>query len=249
MAGSDARGESRLDSTHSSSPLRSSPLAQTRQLVLVLVKDWESVDGAMQCYERADVDAPWQAIGTSAPVVVGRNGLAWGRGLHDPQSSGPGKTEGDGKAPAGAFRLSCAFGYAPTDQAGAVKLPYLQLTSALECVDDAQSAHYNQIIDRSLLTAPDWRSSEQMLRPDERYRWGVVVDHNADPALPQAGSCIFLHIWERASVGTAGCTAMEPARLEGLLRWLDPATRPVLVQLPEREFQRLRSRWELPALI
>ena len=42
---------------------------------------------------------------TAAPVSVGRNGAAWGLGLHAAQPQGPQKQEGDGRAPAGVFTL------------------------------------------------------------------------------------------------------------------------------------------------
>jgi D-alanyl-D-alanine dipeptidase len=60
------------------------------------------------------------------------------------------------------------------------------------------------------------------------------------------GSCIFLHIWAGPSKGTAGCTAMPQPRLETLLRWLDAKKRPLLVQLPEAVYARLRDAWRLP---
>ena len=70
-----------------------------------------------------------------------------------------------------------------------------------------------------------------MRRDDILYKWGVVVDHNA-AAIPGAGSCIFLHIWKSSSAPTAGCTAMPESDLVRLLRWLDPARHPILIQLP-----------------
>jgi D-alanyl-D-alanine dipeptidase len=87
-----------------------------------------------------------------------------------------------------------------------------------------------------------------MLRPDGEYRWGVVVDHNTDPVTAGAGSCIFLHIWLGPGVGTTGCTAMSQEQLEGLLARLDPARRPLLVQLPRPEYKKLRRHWKLPSL-
>lgn len=78
------------------------------------------------------------------------------------------------------------------------------------------------------------------------YRWGVVVEHNAAPPVAGKGSCIFLHIWQAADKGTAGCTAMEQTNLEELMRWLDAKKRPVLAQLPEGEHKRLRAAWRLP---
>ncbi len=222
------------------------PLAESRQMVLVITPDWNAVDGTLWRYERTSTKDAWQQIASGIPVVVGKNGLAWGRGLHAPQSgTGPVKREGDGKSPAGIFRLSRAFGYASAAEAGAIRLPYTHLTGTIECVDDVKSAHYNTILDRSRVTA-DWHSAEKMREQKDYYRWGVVVDHNAAPINKGGGSCIFLHIWNRAGSGTAGCTAMEGDRMEALMRWLDPAAKPLLVQLTEAEYQRLSKSWQLP---
>jgi hypothetical protein len=42
---------------------------------------------------------------------------------------------------------------------------------------------------------------------------------------------------------------MDPPSMEGLLRRLDSKKRPVLVQLPQAEFERLRKVWGLTAPI
>ncbi|MGE0130490.1 MAG: L,D-transpeptidase [Blastocatellales bacterium] len=226
------------------------PLASSRQLTLVTTAGWNVVDGEMTRYERDSINHEWKIVGEKISAVVGRNGMAWGKGLHgEPPVSGkdsyPVKKEGDGRAPAGIFNLSSAFGYAPRKQAGDVKLPYVQAIATLECVDDPQSAHYNKVLDRAGIKNPDWKSSEQMRREDGQYRWGVIVDHNAKGEAG-CGSCIFLHIWDAPGKGTAGCTAMEAARMEEVLRWLNAKKRPVLVQLPQAEFERLRKVWGLP---
>jgi D-alanyl-D-alanine dipeptidase len=182
-------------------------------------------------------------------VVVGKSGLGWGIGIRNvPRASGPIKKEGDGKAPAGIFRLSATFGYAPA-QPSAWKMPYIALTKSVECVDDPRSKFYNRIVDRSSVS-PDWNSSEHMLLGDERYQWGMVVDHNsankARSAIPGAGSCIFLHIWRDPETTTVGCTAMSQADIETMLAWLDPMRSPILVQLPEAQYKSLRKSWKLP---
>ncbi len=226
-------------------------LAQSKQLILVTTKDWNAVDGELRSYERAPNGKSWQRKGETFAVVVGRNGMAWGKGLHgEPMAlASPGdpiKKEGDGRAPAGVFRLSSAFGYAPKDKSGNVKLPYLQATAMSECVDDTRSAYYNRLVERDKIANPDWQTSEEMRRKDELYRLGVVVDHNAGKPEAGAGSCIFLHIWSGAGKGTAGCTAMEPKRMEELLSWIDPKKNPVLVQIPQAAFERLRESLGLP---
>ena len=91
----------------------------------------------------------------------------------------------------------------------------------------------------------DWHSSEQMRRDDVLYQWGVVVEHNP-AAIPGAGSCIFLHIWRNSAAPTAGCTAMAESDLVRLLRWLDPAQHPILVQMPGEVYQSIRTKYDLP---
>jgi len=234
-----------VDSMRMNSSL-SEALTESSQLIFVTTSGWDAVDGEMRLYERGSINDQWEAFGDKIPVVVGRNGMAWGRGLHvGAIGEGPVKREGDGRSPAGVFSLSSAFGYAPPEQAGDVKLPYVQAVATLECVDDSQSAHYNRIIDRGAVENPDWKSSERMWRDDDQYRWGVVVDHNPKSA-PGCGSCVFLHVWEAPGKGTAGCVAMNSSSMEGVLRWLDAKKRPVLAQLPWAEFERLRTAWGLP---
>ena len=101
--------------------------------------------------------------------------------------------------------------------------------------------------DRGATVTVDWNSSEHMLR-EEVYRWGLVVDHNADPVTPGAGSCIFMHIWRGPGHGTVGCTAMPQEKLESVIGWLDPARKPLLVQLPLAQYENLKKRWRLPDL-
>jgi L,D-peptidoglycan transpeptidase YkuD (ErfK/YbiS/YcfS/YnhG family) len=226
---------------------RPAALAAARQMILVTTADWSSVTGQLSRFSRAKVTEPWAAVGDEIPIVVGRSGLAWGRGVHgNPPDTGPVKHEGDGKAPAGIFRLSSAFGYAARDAVSFIKMPYTQATSTIECVDDADSTRYNRLVDRSQSRTIDWKSSEQMLRPDDLYRLGVVVEHNANTPLPGGGSCIFLHIWSGPSNGTSGCTAMDASRIEELLAWLDPDESPILVQLTKPLYLKLSESWGLP---
>jgi len=217
---------------------------------VVTTQDWNAAAGTLQVYERPHARKKWKAAGTPIQVVVGKNGLGWGAGVATEAgrraAADPIKREGDGKSPAGIFRLSTAFGYAAQEPPGWM-MPYMNLTPSVECVDDAHSKFYNRVLDRATVV-PDWSSSEQMLRPDGEYRWGLVVDHNAAPMTPGAGSCIFLHIWLGPGQGTTGCTAMAQEQLENLLARLDPARTPLLAQLPRPQYKKLRRHWKLPAL-
>jgi L,D-peptidoglycan transpeptidase YkuD (ErfK/YbiS/YcfS/YnhG family) len=178
-------------------------------------------------------------------IVVGRNGMAWDATL-PPVAIAPVKEEGDGRSPAGAFALGPAFGLAPREQAPWWKGSYVQETATLECVDDPSSRYYNQLVDRALVE-PDWTSSEKMAEVGEAYRWGVVVEYNTTDIRRGKGSCIFLHIGGDQGKGTAGCTAMAAPALDAVMRWLDPAAKPALVQMPSPVLDVVRGAWKLPA--
>jgi L,D-peptidoglycan transpeptidase YkuD (ErfK/YbiS/YcfS/YnhG family) len=220
-----------------------------RQLVVVTTGGWTNVDGQLQCFERAS-DGKWKQHGKSIAVVVGHSGLGLTAGFIYPIPTFaplPAKHEGDGRSPAGVLGLPTAFGYAPPREARWIKLPYIQCTDSVECVDDGKSSHYNQVFDARSVEKRDWNSSEQMHRKDELYRWGVVVDHNAGRQ-PGNGSCIFLHIWRGPHDGTTGCTAMEERDLKRLMGWLDPIAKPLLVQFPQTEYLQLQKLWQLPMI-
>ena len=220
-------------------------LDRSQQLVVVTAADWNATLAKLRRFERRR-GGWWRELLPPVDVVLGRAGMAWGAGVHPAtDGAGPLKREGDGRAPAGIFRLVEAFGFAAPQEAGIVRIRYRQLTDGTEGIDDPQSRHYNRIVEPGSVGEPDWKSSEQMRV--EPYRWGAVVAHNWDQ-VPGAGSCIFLHVWEGAGVPTAGCTAMAEAEMLRLLRWLDRSNNPLLVQLPAAEYRRLRSAWKLPEL-
>jgi len=218
---------------------------ESRQLVLSLSASWDQTRALLQAYERSATQATWTPVGAPFEASLGRAGLAWGRGLHPQGLEGPQKREGDGRSPAGVFDLRLVTGYANAAVAGS-RLPYREATATLRCVDDARSSRYNQLVDEATVTR-DWSSAEDMRRKDDLYRLLVWVGHNDAPVVPGGGSCIFLHLREGPEATTSGCTAFEPEAMERLLRWLDPAARPVLVQLPEAEYRRLAARWGLGA--
>lgn len=220
-------------------------LDDCRQLLVVTSRDWDAVAAQMRCFQRASGRSGWTEVWPPADAVLGRTGFAWGRGLHGTvKTGGPVKREGDGKAPAGVFRVVEAFGFASVEDAKIQRLPYRQLTAHTEGIDDPASRHYNRLVEGRSVAAKDWTSSERM-RSIEPYRWGAVVGHNWDQ-VPGGGSCIFLHVWEGAGVPTSGCTAMPESQMLRVLRWLDERKNPILVQLPVDEYRRVRAAWKLP---
>ncbi len=227
------------------------PWAQSRQMVVVTTADWGATSGELRRYER-DAGGTWREAGAAVPVVIGRTGAAWGTGLHEVPAGddGPVKHEGDGRSPAGVFTIGEAFGYA---SGAATGLRYQALDANDWCVDVDGSPYYNRIVDSSDVGAAAVKDSTEPMRRDlhadgdQRYRLGFVIDNNPRGERG-AGSCIFGHLWKSPDSTTAGCTAMAPASMESLLRWLDADRRPVFVLLPAAEYQRLQHDWKLPAL-
>lgn len=230
-----------------------SPIPQnTRQLLVVTTGAWSSISGTLRRFERdASASSQWRAVGEPFQIVVGRSGLGWGKGLHVPRSTGPQKHEGDGRAPAGAFLLTSAFGYDDEVNTG---LPYLRSTETTDCVDDSESPLYNQVLDGAKVSA-SYASHEEMRRADDQYKVGIIVAHNGsglygtegrpEPVMG-GGSCIFLHVWAGPESATSGCTAMPEERLRDILAWLVESENPVLVQLTRRETMRLMRPWGIP---
>jgi L,D-peptidoglycan transpeptidase YkuD (ErfK/YbiS/YcfS/YnhG family) len=214
---------------------------QTKQLVTAVVEDWTSTHARMTLWQRTL--SGWEPVGDQWPAVIGKAGSGWGIGIAPPGREGPTKKEGDLKSPAGVFAFRTAYGYAEDAPKG-WRMPYEQSTD-LECIDDAASEHYTKIVDRKQV-ASDWQSAEQMRRDDALYEWVLDVAHNPD-AKPGAGSCIFLHVWGGPESSTAGCTAMDKSKLEGLMSKLDPANQPLYVLLPRAEYRLVAPVWGLPA--
>lgn len=232
------------------------PWSNAQQVVVVVTPDWNANQGALRTFERAD--GKWRQVGESEPVTVGRNGSAWGLGLHPdlqtrPQTrsqAGPLKHEGDGRSPAGVFGIGDAFGYA---RHADTALPYDAMQASHYCMDVSGSPLYNRIVDaRSVGTEAVAGSTEPMRLDlhsagDQRYRLGFVIEHNPQ-AKRDAGSCIFAHLWRKPAESTAGCTAMADPTMARLLAWLRPDQHPVFVLLPADEYASLRDAWQFPAL-
>lgn len=215
--------------------------------MVVTTAGWDATSATLRRFVRDG--AGWRADGPSIDAVVGRGGLGWGRGLHGDGApagrEGQPKVEGDGRAPAGVFWVRSAFGYAPSPPAG-TRVPYARVTETWRCVDDPDSSRYNQVFDAAGVEET-WKSAEDMLRPDDLYRWVVVIGHNDPPARPRGGSCIFFHVWSGRGAPTVGCTAMAMEEMEKLVTWIDPDGT-VVVALPDAEYQALRAGWNLPSM-
>jgi D-alanyl-D-alanine dipeptidase len=206
------------------------------QLLFVTTKDWNTKEGKLQRYERgtSNDDTQWVKVGKSIDIILGRNGLGWGKGLHTiPKNAQYIKKEGDGKSPAGLFSLGHGFGY----NNFSIDFPYTTYKRTDHCVDDSKSQWYNQIID-STKVKKDYKSFEHMKLKNHLYKYGITVNHNPDQ-ITNAGSCIFMHIRSENGKGTAGCTAMKEKEIITILKWLKQEQQPLLLQLPKKEISNI----------
>ena len=221
------------------------PGIDVKQLILSVAPDWSSNQGSLQRFERG-ADGRWKKVGDAVPVLYGKHGLAWGRGVRGVDQPGLHKREGDGRTPAGAFALGRIYGNDPHLPDGA-DFPYHQVTAVDAWPDDPTNPFYNQHVTVDAAHPPAWFASQRMRTGDPAYRWRVEIRHNADPIEPGAGSATFFHIRRGDTRPTAGCTTMAEPALHDLVVWLRTEAHPTYVLLPRAEYLRLWKAWDLPA--
>lgn len=213
-------------------------LKNSEQILIVVTKDWNAAQGNL-CYYEKKKDK-WLKASNDINMGLGYSGLGWGSGLINFEKSvGPVKHEGDGRSPAGVFNLSYSFGYLPIDSLSWLKYPYKQVTTNIECVDDTTSKYYNTLVDVNKIPKT-WKRSERMRGVGNHYKYGIIVEHNSNPPIPGCGSCIFIHVWEGLGKSSSGCTTLSEEEIIRLLRWLDAKKNPLLIQLPEIEYNKVK---------
>lgn len=213
----------------------SSPIANSKQLIISLSPDDQATDSEISLWEKKR--NRFQLIKTF-PAKIGRNGLTIK------------KQEGDGKSPAGIFKVYSAFGQ---NQSIPSKMPYRQVDQNSHCIDDVAHPDYNKIVHNFHKPADSSLSTENLKQVGAPYELALTVDYNGmnqGQPIPGKGSCIFLHIWKRDKnempVPTAGCTSMSRAHLYELAYWLKPKKSPRLIQMTQSQYQAKRKAWCLP---
>ena len=181
------------------------------------------------------------------PVLFGKNGLAWGRGLAGQDEAGRHKTERDGRAPAGIFRIGKIYTYDPALPPGA-NFPFHQVTKADAWIDDPSRPDYNRFVTiDDPEHPPPWFRKQKMRHNDFAYRWLVEIRHNSDPPVPNEGSAIFFHIRRGVQRPTSGCTTMAEGELVRMIKWLRADRVPCYVLLPVAVYREKAAVWQLPA--
>ena len=145
--------------------------------------------------------------------AIGRNGAV----------SALAKREGDGGTPLGAWPMTELFWRIDRVTLPSTALPASPIAPDHGWCDAPLEAAYN-----SLIARPCTASHETLWRADELYDLLVVLDHNRNPAVPFAGSAIFLHCAKPGYPPTAGCIALARPDLEQVLAQARPGDRVVV---------------------
>jgi L,D-peptidoglycan transpeptidase YkuD (ErfK/YbiS/YcfS/YnhG family) len=219
--------------------------ARVRQLVVSIAPDWNSMTGKMQRFERGE-DGAWKPVSEPVPVLFGKNGLAWGRGVKGQDEAGLKKVERDKRAPAGIFEIGKIYTYDAKLPDGS-DYPFRQVTDADVWSDDPRSPDYNRHVVIDPKNPPDNFSHERMRPGDFAYHWIIEIKHNENPAVPGAGSAIFFHTRRGVAYPTSGCTTMAVENLTALIRWLRAPKHPNYVLLPWSEYRQKWQAWGLPS--
>ncbi|HET9075612.1 MAG TPA: hypothetical protein VFN68_01655 [Acidimicrobiales bacterium] len=172
------------------------------------LETWERSGG---CWQR--VDGPWTAR-------IGDNGFS------------DHHVEGDSTSPTGAYGIGpVMYGNAPDP---GVKEPYHRLVCGDWWDEDPRSPDYNTFQHVRCGTTPPFGGGSEALWTEPRpYPSFAVVDYNTDPARPYDGSAIFLQADTGSS--TDGSVSLPVGELDEVLRWIDPAARPLIVMGPVQE--------------
>jgi L,D-peptidoglycan transpeptidase YkuD (ErfK/YbiS/YcfS/YnhG family) len=226
--------------------------SNTSQLIIGIAPNQNSSYVTLSIFEKSNTG--WKQASPAWKGRLGRNGLAWGIGLHPNNLPGMMKKEGDGRSPAGIFKIGSESGYA-FGYASAISkrpnLPYKQITTRDLWVEDVSSPYYNRHILIPHQPKTSWEKKAQMRQGDFAHSLKLFIAHNegtsARRAIPNAGSSIFFHIWRgNGTKATAGCTTMQAEKLKSLISKIDPAKNPIYVLLTDADYKKYRAAWNLP---
>ncbi len=181
------------------------PPATAHQVVTVAAPAAGSTYATVTAWQQGS-NGSWSRVIAPIPARVGAKGIG--------QAS-----EGSELTPAGTFPLDQAFGRLADP---GTRLPYFT-TDWLDWWDEnPASASYNLHVRRS--TSPGG-ASENLYAAGTAYNLAVNMAYNPT-RVPGKGSAFFLHVGTGSP--TAGCVSIDQSSLQTIMRWLDPAQRPVI---------------------
>lgn len=220
------------------------------QAIIGITDSWNSSHVTLTLAEK-NAAGKWQRVLGPFPGRLGRNGTAWGMGIHK-TPAGYRKKEGDGRSPAGIFALGGLWVTNATPVQHDPAIPYVKVGPAdLWVTDPACPKLHNRHVRLNHPASTPWELKEQMRQTDYPHSIKMLVHHNTVESVGSpivgAGSSIFFHIWRRdGAVPTAGCTGMQEENLRAVIARLRARKNPVYILLPRAEYARYREAWKLP---
>jgi L,D-peptidoglycan transpeptidase YkuD (ErfK/YbiS/YcfS/YnhG family) len=182
------------------------------QLVTVVAARRTATQGTLRLWRKSG--RCWRAAAGPWTAWLGRRGVS------------ASKREGDRTTPSGIFGIGrVMYGIAANPGVG---YAYHRIACGDWWVEDPASPYYNRFRHVPCGSSPPFRvTSEDLSRSPTAYRHFAVIAYNTRPVVPGRGSGIFLH----ASTGrpTLGCVSLSLPQLLATLRWLRPASKPVIV--------------------
>ncbi|WP_251028169.1 MULTISPECIES: L,D-transpeptidase [unclassified Bacillus (in: firmicutes)] len=179
------------------------------QMIVVKTSTRDKTKAILQRYEKKN--GKWVKISSPMQAIVGKKGV--------------GKTkEGDSLTPRGTYLLGTSFGWG-TKPSG-IKYPFRKATKTDYWVDYSKSKDYNKWVQYNGNPTWKWKSYERLTHP--LYKYAVVIRYNDDPVINGAGSAIFLHIKNKSTRYTLGCTAISENDLLKVIKWLNPKSKPII---------------------
>ncbi len=157
----------------------------------------------MQLIVTSDGWARWGA--RTMRCALGRSGIATA------------KREGDGATPAGLLPMRCVLYRPDRGPAPASRLALRPTARDDGWCDDPADPDYNRPV-----TLPHRARCETLWRDDGLYDLVCVLGWNDAPAVPGAGSAIFLHVARPDFAPTEGCVALARDDLSVVLSEAGP---------------------------
>ena len=219
--------------------------ANSTQCLVGIAENWNSSSASLRLYQK--IDGRWVPDGPAWKARLGRDGLAWGLGIHVSPPGATLKQEHDWRSPAGVFTIGGVWGHEKSIRKNP-QLFYRQVTTRDLWIEDPTSPQYNRNVILDHEPSTPWEKKQQMKQADPAHALQLFIAHNAPPhVVPNAGSSIFFHIWrDDGGRPTSGCTTMAEPKLRSFIARLDPARHPLYVLLPQAEYDKLRTSWKLP---
>jgi hypothetical protein len=212
-------------------PERPAALAKAEQLLLVVADDWNAPTAKVQRYTKRP--RGWEAVTPALDVMLGKNGLAWGKGVVTLKGFGgaPSKPD-DARSIAGVFALGKLRGYETAAPPGGSS-EFEQLSDGSVCIEDPRSKKYGMILDAKKAVKPDWKIAKPLRTDDLAYAWMLPV---------QTAGCVSFHL---GAAPDAANIVLKAEDMQTLARWVVPS-KTVYVALPKEAYKSLKASWRLP---